>query len=143
MRFPLRWFLVAPLAVCWILGAACTTARVIQPARLSRPDPPARVTVTRAERFPVVFDSVHLIADSLIGLVSGAPQRISLSEATVIRARQVSQVRTAALAVAVTGTLMAASLYLAEHAWGDQAGPKPTGGSSWGCDCNFDKICAC
>jgi hypothetical protein len=144
MRFLPRSSLVAEsLAVCWILVAACTTARVIQPARLSRPHAPARVTVTSAERSPVVFDSVHVISDSLMGFVNGAPQRIPLSDATVIRARQVSQVRTAALAVAVTGTLMAASLFVAEHAWGDHPGPLPGGPVGLACECNFDSTCKC
>jgi hypothetical protein len=107
MRFSLRFLSLS------VLLASCSTVRTVQPTELSLPHAPARVWVTRADQTIVVFDSARVSADSLIGLVDGAPERLPLSEAAVLRARLPSEAHTAALAAVVVGTAAAAVMYLA------------------------------
>jgi hypothetical protein len=91
MRLPLP-----ALSVGALLTAACTSLRPIQPSELT-PEVPTRVWVTRADHSTVVFDSAHVSGDTLVGIVNGQPQRLVLSEVTVLRARGPSGDRTAAL----------------------------------------------
>jgi hypothetical protein len=91
MRSPLQIVPVGALLV------ACTTVRPVQPADLRAPNPPARVWVTHADHTTVVLDSARLSGDTLIGLVDGQPQRLPLSEATVLRARGPADARTEGL----------------------------------------------
>jgi hypothetical protein len=77
----------------------------VEPADLSPPHPLTRVWVTRADHATVVFDFARVSADSLIGIVNGTPQRLPLSEAIVLRAREAVPDRTAAL---VFGAVVAA-----------------------------------
>jgi hypothetical protein len=95
-----------------LLTAACTTLHTVQPADLSAPTPPApgRVWVTRADHTTVVFDYVRVSGDSLLGLVDGQPQRLPLSEATVLRVREPAPDRTAG--VVFLGVAAALALHL-------------------------------
>ena len=102
---PLLRSLPAGAATWLLLTAACTTLHTVQPADLSAPNPPARLWVTRADHTTVVFDYVRLCGDSLLGIVDGRPQRLSLSEATVLRVREPAPDRTAKLVfLGVAGT---------------------------------------
>ena len=89
--------ILAGAGPCLLLIGACTTIHTVQPADLSPPHPPARIWVTRADQATVVFDSALVSGDSLTGLVNGLPQGLLLSEATVLRIREPSPDRTAAL----------------------------------------------
>ena len=93
---------------CLLLTAACTAIHTVEPADLSSPNPPTRVWVTRADHSTVALDSAHVSADSLIGMVNGKPERLPLSEATVLRVRQLAPGRTAGLVFA--GALGATAL---------------------------------
>jgi hypothetical protein len=63
-----------------LLTAGCTAMRAVDRADLSPPNPPTRVWVTRADHSTVVVDYPRVSADSLIGMVSGWPERLPLSE---------------------------------------------------------------
>ena len=91
MRLPLQ---IVPVGALFV---ACTTVRPVQPAELSPPHAPTRVWVTGANHSTVVLDSARVSGDSLVGSVNGQAQRLVLSEATVLRAREPSEARTAAL----------------------------------------------
>jgi len=96
-------------AATWLLlTAACTTLHTVPPADLGAPNPPARVWVTRADHSTVVFNDLRVSGDSLIGMVNGKPERLPLSEATVLRVRQLAPGRTAGLVFA--GALGATAL---------------------------------
>ena len=98
LRFPLRSLSVGAGA-CLLLTAGCTAMRAVDRADLSPPNPPTRAWVTRADHTTVVFDSARVSADTLIGSVDGQPQRLPLSEATVLRVREAAPDRTAKLVV--------------------------------------------
>lgn len=100
LEHPMRSLLPSfPIAAAtWLLlTAACTVVRTVQRTDLSPPNPRTRVWVTRADRSTVVFDSARVSGDSLIGMVDGQPQRLRLSEATVLRVREPAPDRTEAL----------------------------------------------
>jgi hypothetical protein len=111
MRFLLRSLPVGagPLL---LLTVACTTIHTVQPADLSRPNPPARIRVTRADHTTAVFDSARVSADTLIGMVNGQPQRLPLSEATVLRVREPAPDRTAGLVFLGASGVLALTVYL-------------------------------
>ena len=71
--------------------------RPVERADLSPPNPPSRVWVTRADHSTVVVDYPRVSADSLIGVVNGWPERLPLSEVTVLRVREPAPDRTAGL----------------------------------------------
>jgi len=86
------------VAGTWLLFIdACTTIRPIEPADLSPPHAPARAWVTYANDSTVVLDSARVNGDTLVGTVGGKPERILLSQATTLRARELSGDRTAGL----------------------------------------------
>ena len=96
-----------------VLTLACTTLSPVRPADLTSSDPIPRVWVTSADHSVVVFDSARVSADSLVGIVHGEPRSIALSEATVIRAREFSEGRTAALIFfGAGGAVAVATVYL-------------------------------
>jgi hypothetical protein len=96
--------------------AGCTTFHTVQPAELSPPNPPARIRVTRADHTTVVLDSARVSADSLIGMVNGQPQRLPLSEATVLRVREPAPERTAGLVFLGASGVLALAVYLVDKA---------------------------
>jgi len=109
--------LLRSLPVGVVLTAACTNVRTVQPADLSPANAPTRVWVTRADRSTVVFDSANVRGDSLIGIANGQPQRVALSETTVLRAEEVSEARTLALvALGVGAVAMAVHLMESNNA---------------------------
>src|SRR5712691_262123 len=113
MRFPLR---VLPLGAgtCLLVTGACTAMRTVERVDLSPPNPPTRVWVTRADHSTVVVDYPRLSADSLIGQVDGWPERLPLSDVTVLRVREPSPDRTAGLVfLSVTGAF-ALAVHLVE-----------------------------
>ena len=107
MRFPGRILSLSALL------ASCTTVRAVQPAELSPPHTPARVWVTRSDQSTVVFDSAQIHGGVLVGLVNGAPENLPVSETTVLRAREHSEARTAAVVLGVTAAAAGAVMYLA------------------------------
>ncbi len=96
MRYPLR-SLATGARFSLLLATGCTTVRTVQPAELSPPHPPRRTWVTRVDRSVMALDSARVSADTVIGIVNGARQRLPLSEVTVLRVREASPDRTAAL----------------------------------------------
>ena len=112
MRSLLR-FLYFFFPVSWLL-AACTTVRTVERAELSPPNPLTRVLVTRADHSTVVVDYPRVSADSLIGVVSGWPERLPLSEVALLRVREPSPERTAGLVFVGAAGVLAFALYLVD-----------------------------
>jgi len=113
LRFPLRSLSVGAGA-CLLLTAGCTAMRAVDRADLSPPNPPTRAWVTRADHTTVVFDSARVSADTLIGSVDGQPQRLPLSEATVLRVREAAPDRTAGLVFLGVSGVVALAVYLVD-----------------------------
>jgi hypothetical protein len=113
MRFLLRSLPVGA-GTCLVLTAACTTLHTVQPADLSPPNPPTRVWATRADHATVVVDYPRVSADSLIGMVSGWPERLPLSDATVLRVREPAPDRTAGLVFLGATGVLALAVYLVD-----------------------------
>jgi hypothetical protein len=86
-----------------LLTAACTSLHPVPPARLKQSHPLPRVWVTRADQPAMIFDEARVRGDTLVGLVNGNWERLPLSEATTIRARERSGSRTAALGIGLGG----------------------------------------
>jgi hypothetical protein len=97
-----------------LLTAACTATRPVQRAELSPPNPLTRIWVTRADHTTVVLDSARVSADTLIGLVDGQPQRLPLSESTVLRVREAAPDRTAGLVFLGASGVLALAVYLVD-----------------------------
>ena len=97
-----------------LVTAACTSVHTVAPADLSSPNPLTRVWVTRADHTTVVFDFARVSADSLVGFVDGQPERLRLSEATVLRAREPAPNRTAGLVFLGAGGVLALAVYLVD-----------------------------
>jgi hypothetical protein len=95
-----------------LLTAACTSLRPVPPARLQQSHPLPRVWVMRADRSAVIFDEAHVRGDTLVGLVNGNWERMPLSEATTIRARERSGSRTAALGLGLGGGAVVLDYFL-------------------------------
>jgi hypothetical protein len=114
MRFP-QCSLPIGARTWLLLTAACTSVRTVQSADLSPPNPLTRVWVTRADHTTVVFDSARVSADSLIGLVDGQPQRLRLSEETVLRVREPAPDRTAGLVFLGASGVLALAVHLVDH----------------------------
>ncbi|SRR6266699_3582047 len=114
MRFPLRSLPVG--AGTWLLlTAACTATRIVERADLSPANPPSRVWVTRADHSTVALDYPRVSADTLIGMVSGWPERLPLSEVTVLRVREAAPDRTAALVFSSATGVFALAIYLVDR----------------------------
>ena len=119
-----------------LLTAACTATRPVERADLSPSNPLTRVWVTRADHTTVVFDSVRVSADTLIGLVDNQPERVALSEATVIRVREPAPERTAGLWFLGAGGVLALAVYLVDR-------PPPPGPCNAGVMCMYTPNLGC
>ena len=108
----------------WLfLTAGCTALQTVDPSELRPPSPLTRVSVTRANDTTVVFDSAHVVADTLIGSVNGVPARLPFSEAKILQVRKLSGERTAALVFLGVG---GAGVALAIHFLNQPPGPPPS-----------------
>ena len=132
MRSPLQIVSVGALLV------ACTTVRPVQPAELSPPHAPTRVWVTGADRSTVVLDSAHVTGDTIVGLVSGRPRRLALSEATVLRVEELSEARTLALMALSVGGVIGMSVLAPSQEGGGcsiSCASPPQGGANCSMSC--------
>jgi hypothetical protein len=136
-RVPMR-SLPLPLLIAVIIPG-CTAVRQVQPAELAPPHPPTRVWMTRPDHSTIVFDSARASGDSLVGVVNGAPERLPLSDATVLRAREPSTARTGALMLSLGGAAAVVTLYAVSHGWLDKTPPDSCPPPSW--DCGGPGLC--
>jgi hypothetical protein len=104
--------------------------RFVQPADLSPPNSLTRVWLTRADHTTVVVDYPRVSADSLVGMVSGWPERLPLSEVAVLRVREPAPDRTAELVFLGAAGVLALAVYLVDR-------PPPPGP----CVCNYPECC--
>jgi hypothetical protein len=128
MRLALRFLPFSALLAC---AAACTTLRPVQPDQLTSLHSPARVWVTRADHSVAVFDSARVESDSLVGVVNGQPQRVALVDITMLRARERSGERTAALMLfgASVGTALVVDAMATNQGPGKSSCPAVNSGS--------------
>jgi len=87
----------------------------VERAELSPPNPLPRVWVTRADHSTLVFDAPRVSGDSLIGTVSGFPERLPFSDVTALRVRESAPDRTAAVVFLGATGVFALAMYVVDH----------------------------
>lgn len=110
---------VPPGVVLGLLLVACTSVRTVQPSELSASHAPSRVWVTRADSTTLVLDSARVVGDSVVGVANGIVQRVALSDAGTLKAREPSAARTAALALGLAGAYAGLMVYVMDQSNGD------------------------
>ena len=102
------WLLVA-LAVGL---AACHTMRPLDRGSLNTADLPQRVWVSAPDRGTVRLDAPRIAGDTLQGFDDGKFRELVLTPGTVVRAKQPSQAKTAAMVAVASALTLTSLMYL-------------------------------
>jgi hypothetical protein len=94
------------------MSASCYTNRTVAPAQLKAERRPEQVWVTLPDKSTMLIKEPELAGDTLIGMVYGEPERVPLSTAVSIRARQSAPGKTIALAVGGSAAMIGLLVYL-------------------------------
>jgi len=91
---------------------ACHSVRSLTGSDLNVANLPARVWVSRPDDATVQLDAPLLRGDTLSGFVGGDFREFTLSQQTVVRAKEPAPGRTAVLVALASGAALASFLYL-------------------------------
>jgi len=99
------------LSIALPLLSACYSLQVVRPENLERLPHGTAVSITRPDHSTIALDSARVLGDSVVGWTQGLEVQLPLS-ATVVRVREPSPARTAALVVAASGSAAVATYFL-------------------------------